>query len=110
MALVFSYQCFVALLNQMAALLEDLGLSYMKSGLVLILSLLGLANAVNSGTQFPINQKAFGNNELEDKKKGHGNIHKTLPPDLWMIINHSTQCKQDTRVRFYVMHLFQAHL
>ena len=26
-----------------------------------------------------------------------------------MIINHSTQCREDTRVQFYVMHLFQAH-
>lgn len=69
MALVFSYQCFVALLNQMVALLEDLGLSYMKPGLVLIPSLLELTNAVTGGTQLPINQKAFGNNELEDKKR-----------------------------------------
>ena len=69
MALVFSYQWFVALLNQMAALLEDLGLSYMKSGLVLILNLLEFTNVVISGTQLPINQKAFGNHELEDKKR-----------------------------------------
>ena len=69
MALVFSYQYFVALLNQMVALLEDLGLSCMKPGLVLILSLLELTNAVTGSTQLPRNQKAFGNNELEDKKR-----------------------------------------
>ena len=41
----------------------------MKSGLVLILNLLEFTNVVISGTQLPINQKAFGNNELEDKKR-----------------------------------------
>lgn len=53
----------------MVALLEDLGLSYMKPGLVLIPSLLELTSAVTGGTLLPINQKAFGNNELEDKKR-----------------------------------------
>lgn len=41
----------------------------MKPGLALLPSLLELTNAVTGGTQLPINQKAFGNNELEDKKR-----------------------------------------
>lgn len=69
MALVFSYQYFVVLLNQMVALLEALELSYMKPGLVLIPSLLEFTNAVTGSTQLPTNQKAFGNNELDDKKR-----------------------------------------